>query len=275
MVRSAFAVVALSLATGPAMAAAPAPAVSAAGLIPHRAVYDLTLKEASERSGIAGMYGRMVYEFTGGPCAGYTTNFRFVTEIDTGEDRKMSDQQTTTFEDVGKGKFRFSSKSFTDEQLDKEVSGQAEERKDKLSVAIERPQPRSVELDGSRFPTEHMLEIIRHAQEGKRIFESRVFDGSDNGDASLLTTTVVGDVAKPTGTDADAKGAGRFGTEPYWPVTIAYFKGTTKDDELPTYRMSFKLYANGITRDLTMDYGDFVLVGRLSKLEELKPVACP
>jgi hypothetical protein len=40
--------------------------------------------------------------------------------------------------------------------------------------------------------------------------------------------------------------------------------------------MSFKLYENGITRDLTMDYGDFVLTGRLAKLELLdsKSAAC-
>jgi len=34
--------------------------------------------------------------------------------------------------------------------------------------------------------------------------------------------------------------------------------------------MSFKLYENGITRDLTMDYGDFSLEGSLVKLELLK-----
>ena len=39
----------------------------ASGLAPHRAVYDLQLKDATERSGIAGMYGRMVYEFNGSP----------------------------------------------------------------------------------------------------------------------------------------------------------------------------------------------------------------
>jgi hypothetical protein len=37
--------------------------------------------------------------------------------------------------------------------------------------------------------------------------------------------------------------------------------------------MSFKLYGNGITRDLTMDYGDFVLSGTLSKLELLDKTA--
>ena len=52
-------------------------ATPATGLAPHRAVYDLKLKDATERSGIAGMYGRMVYEFNGSPCDGYTVSFRF------------------------------------------------------------------------------------------------------------------------------------------------------------------------------------------------------
>jgi hypothetical protein len=35
------------------------------GLVPHRAVYDLQLKDAAEKAGIKSMFGRMVYEFTG------------------------------------------------------------------------------------------------------------------------------------------------------------------------------------------------------------------
>ena len=48
--------------------------------IAHRAVYDLALDKASDRSGIIGLRGRMVYEFNGSPCEGYTVNFRFVTQ---------------------------------------------------------------------------------------------------------------------------------------------------------------------------------------------------
>ena len=33
-------------------------------------------------------------------CTGFTTNFRLVTQIDTGEQTRVSDQQTKTFEDV-------------------------------------------------------------------------------------------------------------------------------------------------------------------------------
>ncbi len=40
-------------------------AASTVTLVPHRAVYDLTLDRADEKSGISGLTGRMVYEFNG------------------------------------------------------------------------------------------------------------------------------------------------------------------------------------------------------------------
>ena len=265
-----------ALATGfPAVAAMD----GARALVAHRAVYDLKLKDVSDRSGIEGMFGRMVYEFSGSACTGFTTNFRFVTKIDTGEDMRLTDQQTTTFENVTSGQFRFDTKSFTDEKLDKQVTGEASDSPDGMKVALAKPEAREVELTPAQFPTEHMLEVIENARAGKRFFEARIFDGSEDGDQSLMTSTVVGAQQMPQPDDADAKSAGEFAAKPYWPVTMAYFNEDTKTDALPVYRMSFKLYDNGITRDLTMDYGDFVLSGTLSKLELLdkgmSQEACP
>ncbi|ARO23915.1 hypothetical protein GGE45_002288 [Rhizobium aethiopicum] len=264
--------VALLLAGLSAHAWAAAPAASAAiatGLIAHRAVYDLELKDASDRSGIASMYGRMVYEFDGSYCQGFTTNFRFVTQIDTGDSVRVSDQQTKTFENLKDRKFTFDTKSFTDDQLDKEVNGAAENQANGVKVDLKQPASRELQLGESRFPTEHMLDVIQNAKEGKRFFEARVFDGSDDGDKSLVTTTIVGKQETPAAEEADAGNAGAFSKTAFWPVTIAYFNENAKSDSLPVYRMSFKLYENGITRDLTMDYGDFVLTGKLAKLELL------
>lgn len=246
----------------------------AGGLAPHRAVYDLKLKDATERSGIAGMYGRMVYEFNGSPCDGYTVSFRFVTQVNTGEETRLTDQQTTTYEDIRSGSFRFLTRSFTDEKLDKEVRGSAHEDKQGVSVDLTAPDARQVELAASRFPTEHMIEVIEHARKGERFFESRIFDGSDSGDKTLMTTAVVGDKEKPKAGDVDADKAGSFAKQDFWPVSIAYYNDAGEGDALPVYRMSFKLYENGITRDLTMDYGEFVLSGRLAKLEMFKPQEC-
>ncbi|MBX9457148.1 MAG: cell envelope integrity EipB family protein [Rhizobium sp.] len=244
------------------------------GLVPHRAVYDLELKDAAEKAGIKAMYGRMVYEFTGSACEGYKVDFRFVTETEVGEEKRVSDQRSSTFEDVSGGRFEFESRSYTDDRLDKEVQGTAEEKADKISVELTSPSEKQVDLQPSRFPTEHMLEVIRLARSGKHFFEARIFDGSDNGDKAVFTTTVVGSPTAVLPDDSDAKSAGRLKDEKTWPVTIAYFNDE-KADGLPTYRMSFKLYDNGISRDLTMDYGDFALSGKLVKLDFLPESKCP
>ncbi|GES45516.1 ATP-binding protein [Rhizobium dioscoreae] len=258
----------LSLGTSAAHAAGPS------GLIAHRAVYDLELKDASDRSGISGMVGRMVYEFEGSDCTGFTTNFRFVTKIDTGDSTRVSDQQTTTFEDLGKRLFRFETKSYTDSQLDKDVRGAASDDQKGIKVDLTQPQNKQVQIIESRFPTEHMLDIIHNAKLGKNFFEAQVFDGSDDGDKPLIATTVVGKEQTPATDDPDADKAGAFSKTPFWPVTVAYFNEKSTGDAMPVYRMSFKLYENGITRDLTMDYGDFVLTGKLTKLEVLGTKAC-
>lgn len=249
----------------------------ARALVPHRAIYDLKLKDASERSGIEGMVGRMVYEFTGSVCTGFSTNFRLVTKISTGEESRLSDQQTATYEDLSARQFHFETKSFTDEQLDKQLSGDATQAESGVKVEITQPDGREIDLPTSDFPTGHMLDVIDNAKQGKHFFEARVFDGSENGDQALLTTTVIGKQQDPGKDDVDADKAGEFSKTPFWPVTIAYFNESTVGDPTPVYNMSFKLYENGITRDLTMDYGDFVLSGNLVKLEMLKEQqdSCP
>ncbi|MDO9415409.1 cell envelope integrity EipB family protein [Pararhizobium sp.] len=275
MFRETLATVGATAACFVCMTAGSALPAAASVLTPHRAVYDLQLKSATERSGISGMYGRMVYEFNGSPCEGYTVSFRFVTQVDSGEGGvRLTDQQTTSYEDLKGGNFRFLTRSFTDDKLDKEVRGTAHDISRGVSVELTEPDAKKVDLAESRFPTEHMLEVIDNAKKGNRFFEARIFDGSDAGDKTLLTTTVVGKQEMPKPDDIDAKEAGTFAATAFWPVTISYFNDVTNGDELPIYSMSFKLYDNGITRDLTMDYGDFVLSGKLADLEVFKAAEC-
>lgn len=254
--------------------AAPAAAQGLSNLVPHRAVYNLELKESSEKTGISSMHGRMVYEFTGSECEGYKVSFRFVTQSEVGGEKRVSDQQSTTFEDVRAGRFEFESRSYTDERLDKQVQGHAEDLEDKLNVELLEPSEKQVELSPGRFPTEHMLELIKRARNGEHFFEARVFDGSENGDKTVFTSTIVGSPVGAQPGDPDADYAGKLKTEKAWPVTIAYFNDDEKADGLPTYRMSFKLYDNGVSRDLVMDYGDFALAGRLVKLDFLPETTC-
>jgi hypothetical protein len=249
-----------------------APAFAAAPLAPHRAVYDLVLDEASDRSGITGLTGRMVYEFNGSACEGYTVTFRFVTQIDTAENSRLTDQQTTTFEDADGKTFSFVTKSFTDQTLERELKGTATREADGLKVDIEKPEENTVELEGTQFPTQHLVELIGKANTGETFYETSIFDGSEDGDKVMTTTVVVGKKEPVEKSDPEANVLDGLADEKFWPVDIAYFdQATDGGEEVPEYRISFKLHENGLTRDLVMDYGDFSMTGKLVNLALFDP----
>jgi hypothetical protein len=245
-----------------------APAFAVPMLQAHRAVYDLSLEKASDRSGITGITGRMVYEFNGSPCDGYTVNFRFVTQIATSDSTRLSDQQTTTFEDAKGKTFSFVTKSFIDQTLDKEVKGTAVRKSNGLEVDLDKPQKNVVDLAATQFPTQHLVELIDKAEKGERFYETSLFDGSEDANKVMTTTVVDGKKAEAAKDDPELPALAKLAKDKYWPVDIAYFDLSNKDsgEEVPEYRISFKLHENGLTRDLLMDYGEFSMTGKLVNL---------
>lgn len=248
--------------------------LAAAPLLPHRAVYDLKLKDATSRSGISGLAGRIVYEFRGSECDGYTVNFRFVSEIFAGETVRVTDQQTSTYEGADAESFQFVSRSFVNQKLDRETRGSAENGTGELIVGLVKPDENELRLPNSAFPTAHLLELIEKAKAGETIYESRIFDGSDGADQSLITTSIIGRLDNgPHKEDPEVKIIGSSGEAASWPVSLSYFEETKDGDALPVYRIAFKLYEDGVSRDLTMDYGDFVIEGKISGFEVLEAEA--
>lgn len=236
-------------------------------LLPHRAVYDLALDSASDRSGITGISGRMVYEFSGSSCDGYTVTFRFVTQIDTPEVSRITDQQTTTYEEGDGASFSFVTRSFVDQSLDKELKGTARLDRDTTLVSLEKPDRLRLELETSLFPTQHLLELLAKAEKGETFYETAIYDGSDEADKVMTTTVIIGNESPAKNNDPELEAIKPLAKEPFWPVDIAYFDLSEADgEELPNYRISFKLHESGVTRDLVMDYGDFSMTGRLVDL---------
>ena len=246
---------------------------SARFLVSHRAIYDLALDKASDKSGITSLSGRMVYEFSGSPCEGYTTNFRYVTRINTEDVSRLTDQQTTTFEDGAGKTFSFVTKSLVDQEPDKEVKGVAARSPDGITVKLTKPQKADLSLRQTWFPTQHLVELLDKAERGEHFYETSLFDGSDSADRVMTTTVVVGKHTETKPDDPEYAALGSMKHDRYWPVTIAYFdtSGDKAAEMLPTYTISLKLHDNGITRDLLMDYGDFSVKGKLVNLAVFDP----
>ena len=268
---------------GMAVQAVAAPPTDRVFLAPHRAVYDLKLKESHGTRGIEAVRGRILYDFSGNTCEGYELQFRQVSELDSSEGKTaLSDLRSTTWEDGNAKTFRFNSENLLDDKPTDVVDGHAERNTQTVAVDLSKPTAKKFTVSVSAvFPTEHMRRIIIAAREGKSILEFPVYDGSDNGEKLYSTLTVIGQPIPPGSKpldDASAKFA-ELANLTRWPVTISYFeqqneKAEHAGEQTPVYAISFELFENGISRALTLDYSDFVIKGDMTSLDIKKSKPC-
>jgi hypothetical protein len=250
-------------------------------LIPHRAVYELALGRARDAAQVASVRGRILYDFDGNACEGYTLKFRQVSELDSGEGKvSTSDLRSTTWEGGDAKRFKFTSENFLDQNLVDTVDGHAEHGAKATAIDLAKPEHKVLDIDASVvFPTEHMVRVIEAARAGKSILDFPVFDGSDTGEKVYNTLTVIGRKLAPderkhddvAANEPKLSGVGR------WPVTISYFekaKAQKNSEQTPVYAIGFELYENGISRALSLDYNDFAVTGKLSSLEIKQPKPC-
>ena len=258
-----------------AITSTPVSASALNGLVAHRAVYEVELVDSSDRSGIRSMNGRIVYEITGSVCEGFAVTFRFVTRIDTGKKSFVTDQRTTTYEDGAGMSFRFLTKTYVNEQFEKEVRGKALRTEDGTDVSIVKPDSKELQLGNAIFMTDHLSKVIEKALQGENFFTADIYDGSDNGDELMATTTIIGKKKTYKPKD-DTPGFKALNELPNWPVSISYFsmENEKRGESLPIYQVSFDLFESGISSDLKMHYADYTLKGKLSSVKLLPVSKC-
>lgn len=255
------------------------PAEIAKGLLPHRAVYDISLDDVSSSSNISAVSGRLVFEVTGSPCEGFTVNSRFVTEVnDQDGGRRVTDLRSSTYENAGSDSFQFLSRTFTDQRLQEEAKGSARRTDDAVVVDLTQPQEAKLRFDADvMFPTQHLISLIAAADAGQQVVEADLYDGSDTGTTIYTTTAILGAASDETvGADPDSTLADAVGTSRHWPVSLSYFdlsKGQM-GELTPIYTLHFQLYENGVSRGLILDYGEFKLSGKLAELDRLPRSTC-
>ncbi|MEW5422036.1 cell envelope integrity EipB family protein [Amorphus sp. 3PC139-8] len=264
---------------GVAAADPASPEAIAGGLLPHRAVYDISLNAAASSSDITAVSGRLVFEVTGAPCEGFTVNSRFVTEVDNQDgDRRVTDLRSSTYESGDGNSFDFLSRTFTGQRLQQEAKGSARRGDDgNVTVELTEPEQATFSLPGNAlFPTQQLIELIAKAEAGAQIVQSDLYDGSDVGRTVYTTTAVIGRISDEPITGGDPRLADAVGTTRHWPVSLAYFDlSDGESGELtPVYTLKFLVYENGVSRALTLDYGNFSLSGKLVELDRLPKASC-
>ena len=280
---------------GTAMAQA-LPAASQVKLAPHRAIYEMKLGDSRSGSGVTDLSGRMVFEITGSACEGYTQNMRFVMETSNRDGASSTtDMRSSSWEDGAAARYRFTVSNYRDQEQTDATSGNAlrsgapasaaapgkaaDKSTDKgagggageVKVELTKPQATTLNLPGKVvFPVQHSRMLIDAATAGQSLLEADLYDGSEKGEKVYATTAVLGKAIKtePVSIAAKVKNAEKLLGMSSWPVSISYFdKSKEKEDSLPVYEIAFRYFANGVSENLVIDYGDFSIQGSLKEIE--------
>jgi len=247
------------------LAAAPAPAAEMAA---HRALYDLSLENA--RSGeVVGAGGKMAYEVIDS-CDGWATRQRLqmtVTNRD-GQDIEMVSDYVT-WESKDGLKLRFRVRQTTDTAVTSETEGEA-----KLDspggpgeATYTLPHPATKALPaGTLLPMRQTEAIIEAARAGKKFLAAPLFDGTSENGAEDSSVAILAWL-EPQPTPYPALSALHSAR-----VHVAFFDRDAGTQQ-PNYEVGMRYWENGVADELHMDFGDFVVLGKLTDFT-LAPNGC-
>lgn len=254
--------------------------VASAGILGHRAVYNLKLIDAKEGADITAVDGRMALEVADA-CNGHTLNQRIVLQIyDTRGSVITSDFRMTSWESEDGHTFRFNTR---EEVNGRELSGfdgtaDLNGGDGGGTVTLTKGDGDSRTLKrGTVFPTAHTRALIARAESGENLLAIDVFDGSKGLGSLFGTSAFIGAPLATGDYKAEHQGAEILGALSSWPVQVAYFPyvddGDTRAD-LPEFEIGYRIFSNGVVSDLKVDYGEFEISGTLDELEALPEPGC-
>lgn len=242
---------------------------AAADILPHRAIYNMSLLSASGGSGIATLSGRMMLEWAD-VCDGWTVQQRLLLRVRDKEGREFESYSSfVTWESKDGSRYRFDQQTWRDGRRIEELRGRAELTGTARAgmVYLTKPEARELPLpEGTMFPSEHTLLVIAKAAQGETYLTRIVFDGSTAEGPSEVAAFL-----GPLTTAPDDPVTG--GRMPAWPIRLAFFP-LGKETAEPDYEIGLLLQENGVARDLDLDYGDFKLHAELDEFEALPAPQC-
>ncbi len=248
----------------------PTAAKIASGLAAHRAFYKLSLDDTHAGDVVAAS-GTMSYEVMDA-CDGWAVQQRLdmiVTNRDSQDVRMVSDYATWESKDGLKMRFRM--RQTTDTATTEVTSGEASVDRPggsgEVRYALPKPNVQKLPM-GTLFPMWHTATIIAAAEQGKKVLSLPLFDGTGDTGAQDTSVVITSWHTKPAPFRIAALAALPGGY-----VHVAFFDRTPDASE-PDYEVSMHYWENGVADDLRMDFGDFVMRGKLDEFKLAAPHHC-
>jgi hypothetical protein len=247
-------------------------AAGGAEIVPHRALYTMTLGRTGGDTGVVGANGTMSYQW-GEVCDGWTVEQRYRLKMGYSETPDVSIASNfVTWEAKDGLSYRFNQKETRNGTEDEEIRGNAKlDGPGKGGTAdFEKPDGKSFKLPaGMLFPSAHTIFLIDKAKAGEVFISKHIFDGATVENA-VLVSAVIGPKVPP---DPEAAKKSPLLNRPGWRVRLAFFPADPKAEK-PDYELGMTLLDNGVSRDMMIDYGDYAIHATLDDIEALPKPGC-
>lgn len=249
-------------------------ALEARHLAAHRAAYRLSLLRGREQGRITRADGAMAFEVVDA-CEGWTTRQRLSLTIADSEGTEIQTASDySTYESKDGRRLRFTLTQVTQGNVSQRIAGEAEIAADGTgTVRYTEPEQREERLPpGTILPNAHTILALNAARSGRRLLVSPLFDGTSE-DGAQDTTTVLSAWEAPRNLP-DFPMLSPLGSVR---MRIAFFDRDAQQQgggaTTPSYEVSLRYWENGVADELQMDFRDFVVEGRMVKLEPV-PGGC-
>ena len=242
-----------------------------AGFVAHKALYDVRLSSTKSGSQIANIEGKMYYEWKPS-CDAWVTNHRFNLTYEYADSPSMViTSDFTTYEAFDGKSLNFSSQRKRDGQIFEELRGKAEtDQTGKGQAVYTRPRGLSFDLPGGTlFPVAHTLDVLKKIKDGKRFYNTVIFDGSDD-EGPVQVNSFIGKAIDVSGNykssqDLDVS----LLKSPAHHIRLAFFPMKEPQADAD-YEMDIVFHENGIISQMDVDYDDFSISQKLVAIEEIK-----
>jgi hypothetical protein len=240
----------------------------AAGLTGQQAFYTLDLSKLRTHD-ITGATGQMSFNVVDG-CTGWGTA-QHMTLIIRNTDGSLNNvvSDYITWESKDGKTFSFTLRERDNDGKEKiDDAGTATRNPDGTGlVTYTTPADTTLKLPpGTLFPMQHTLALLAAAQTGKKFIALPLFDGTT---ADGAQATFIAELGYHAGGKTSWPALNGI---PSADVDIAFYT-RKNDDEMPNFRTAMRYFENGVATDLILDFGDFEMSGKLTRLS-IPPASC-
>lgn len=242
--------------------------------VPHRAVYDIELASAKTGSGIAAVKGEMLAEWSES-CEGWALDHRSLFEITYAHGATVRITSSVASWESRDGRdYHFNISNATNGNVTQKYEGRARLSADGGKVDYVEPKRDPMILPkGTVFPMVHTARVLSATAAAPTILSMAVFDGMSEEGTFRVSAVVGKPIMGATRTAKVARAVAALKGRPAWPMQLAYFSLTAPEAE-PRHEVGMRIFGNGVSDRMLLDFGEFKVRADLIRLEITKKPAC-